>query len=100
MPVLVWLVLALLVFALVGTAVSLWWERRHPSSYTEGREYRAGLWVPSLPQWRRMSTAEQAAYDAGVMDATADAQEAARVAVDALLERDVAAVKRNALFHP
>jgi hypothetical protein len=58
--------------ALVGTPVVLWWEKRHPSSYSRRPEV--------VESWREMSTAEQEAHDNAVLDAAEAAENvAARV---------------------
>jgi len=93
MPVLVWLVLAVLLIAAVGGWGAVWWEKRHPSAFTRQPEYLAGLPEPSWADWQRMSTAEQAAYDGAVLEIAADAEDAGRLAVEALL-------KRNTLYRP
>lgn len=90
----VWLVLALPLVALVGGKGAVWFEKREPSAYTRRPEYLAGLREPSLAEWRGMSTVEQAAYDGAVLEVAADAEDAARVAVEALL------LEYNGTFRP
>ncbi|MGV9278142.1 hypothetical protein [Streptomyces griseosporeus] len=86
---------AVYLLAAGGVWLTLWWERRRPSSYTRSREYRE-----AMAEWRSLSTAEQAARDAAEIEAVvaveaaeADAQEAARLAVER-------AAEVNALFRP
>ncbi|MFD9004487.1 hypothetical protein ACFV0T_26600 [Streptomyces sp. NPDC059582] len=85
-----WAVPAVLLLALVGTPAVLWWERRHPSSYTRLTAMPTEL----ASGWESMSTDAQRAHD----DAVLAAQEAAEAAAGraALLK----AVKTNSLFRP
>ncbi|MEW1565799.1 hypothetical protein AB0454_22770 [Streptomyces sp. NPDC093509] len=90
----VWLVLAVLLIAAVGGWGAVWWEKRHPSAFTRQPEYVAGRRKPSYAEWLEMSTAEQAAYDGAVLEIAADAEDAGRLAVEALLQQN------NALYRP
>jgi len=77
----------LLLLAAVGLPIALWWERRHPSSYTrqprQGALEAAG--VVSMADWRALSAEEQEAADTASLDlgeqaeldAVDDAREAA-----------------------
>lgn len=66
----------LLLIAAVGLPIAVWWERRHPSSFTRGAD---------LAWWAALPAEEQEAYDTAVLDlaeqaeldARADAEEAA-----------------------
>jgi hypothetical protein len=86
-----WLIPAVLLVALVGTPVALWWERRRPSVPEHVREMRA---------WRSLSAAEQEAADTAALDlaeqADLDAVDDAREAAEFLAHR----AQDNALFHP
>jgi hypothetical protein len=72
-----WVVPAVLLVACAAVPVGLWWEKHHPSVPAEVAELRA---------WRRLSAAEQEAVDTAaldlgeqaVLDAEADAEDAAR----------------------
>ena len=79
------LIPAVLLIALVGIPLMLWWECRRPSSFTRGAALRG-----PLAAWRSLSTAEQAAQDAAAIEATAEAEahaeEAGQVAVDRAVE--------------
>jgi hypothetical protein len=79
-----WAIPAILLTAIVGVAVQLWWEKHRPTVPAHVAELRA---------WRRMPTEEQAAVDAealaigaaadmGAREAEAGAAEAARLAVE------------------
>lgn len=88
-----WLIPAVLIVSAIGTVLRLWRERRRPTSYTR----QPGV----LAAWRGMTAAEQEAVDTASLDlaeqaeldAEADAQEAAQLAVDR-------AVQINSLTHP
>ena len=67
-----WVIPAILLAALVGTPLALWWERRRPSSYTRGREY-----VERMAAWRAMPTDAQAAHDNAELAAAEAAENAA-----------------------
>lgn len=82
----VWLVLALPLVALLGEKGAVWWERRYPSAFTRQPEYVDGRPQPSRDEWRRMSTAQQAAYDGAVLEVADDRPDAGQRAVEALLE--------------
>jgi len=81
-----WVIPVVLLVALIGTPVYLWWERRHPSSFTRRPD--------ALAEWRALSAAEQEAADTAsldlaeqaVLDAEYDAQEAAQLAVERATE--------------
>jgi hypothetical protein len=80
-----WVIPAILIVAVLGVVIQLWWERRHPSSYPGSREQAGeGLACES------MSTKDQAAADEAALQ---HAEEAAQVAVDR-------AVQINAVYHP
>lgn len=79
-----WVIPAVLLVALVGGLLAVWWERRRPSSYTRR--------VGAMAAWESMSSAAQAAHDNTVLEAA----EAAEVVSARMAE----AAKRNALFHP
>lgn len=88
-----WALPAVLVVALVGTPVALWWERQRPSSYTRRPEV--------LEEWRSLSVAAQQAYDNAVLDANEAAEDAVRRAVDTQMQRAVEdAARRNVPYHP
>jgi hypothetical protein len=89
------LIPAVLILAVIGLAIALWWEKRRPTVPAHVAEMRA---------WRRLSTKEQAAVDAEAItirvtidqtnkEAAARAEEAVRLAVER-------AARTNALFHP
>lgn len=88
-----WVIPAILLVSVIGTPLYLWWESRHPTSYTRRPDV--------LAEWRALSTAEQEAADTASLDmaeqaeldAELDAQEAAQLAVER-------AVQINALTHP
>lgn len=97
-----WVIPAVLLVSAVGAVLAVWWDKRHPTSYTR----RQGTPVGTVRQ-------DQAALDAGELaeqgrvrglgawrrwepDAVADASEAAQIAAARMAE----AAKRNALFHP
>jgi hypothetical protein len=88
-----WVIPAILLLALVGVPVSLWWERRRPSVPDNVVELRA---------WRRRAAAEQAARDVEALAAVADADAEARAdaAEMAGLRAVERAVKANALYRP
>lgn len=85
---------AVLVVALLGFPVALWWEKRRPTVPEHVAELRA---------WRSLSTAEQAAADreeiavAAFEESEADvvhrAEESARFAAEM-------AARTNVLYHP
>lgn len=64
-----WVIPAILIVAVIGTVLALWWERRRPSSYTRRPEVLEG--------WRSMSAAAQEAHDNAVLDAAEAAERAA-----------------------
>jgi hypothetical protein len=89
------LIPTILIIAVIGLAIALWWEKRRPTVPAHVAQMRA---------WRRLSTKEQAAVDAdaiatGAAIDTANKEAAARAeeAVHLALER---AARTNALFHP
>ncbi|WP_399559556.1 hypothetical protein OIA45_48955 (plasmid) [Streptomyces chartreusis] len=81
-----WVIPAVLIVSVLGTAWALWRERRNPTSYTRRPD--------ALAEWRAMSAAEQEAADTAsldlaeqaVLDAEYDAQEAAQLAVERATE--------------
>ncbi|MER6249411.1 hypothetical protein [Streptomyces griseorubiginosus] len=83
--------IAVLVVAAVGGVWAVRLERRHPSSFTRGGD---------LAWWGLLPAEEQEAHDLAVLDlaeqaeldAQADAEEAAQLAVER--------ARVNALFHP
>lgn len=90
-----WVLAAVMVVAVLGVPLMLWWERRRPSVPED---------VAAMRAWRRLSTAQQAAADREAIvtgaffeevDAEARwrAEDAARVAVER-------AAEINALHHP
>lgn len=88
-----------LIYLVAG--VGVWWalrrERREPTSYTQTPMSSGGM--PTLAEWRAMSTAEQEAYDNAVLDAAEAAEEAVRRAVDAQVQRAIEdAARRSSLF--
>lgn len=88
-----WVIPAVLLVAVAGVPVMLWWERRRPSSYTRQNA--------ELAEWRAKSTAEQEAVDEAALDAAEQAEIDARMdaaeAAEDLLERRA---RINALHHP
>lgn len=84
---------AILAVAVVGVFLALRWERRHPSSYPGSRRHAGDL---NLAWWRSLSTASQAAHDAAAIEAVAAAEADAEDAARAAVER----ARVNALFHP
>lgn len=92
-----------LVLLLAGACcwLALWWERRHPSSYTRSPAYRrrllAGPAEPSPEVWAGLSADRQEAYDTAVLDASEAAEDAARRAAERAVE---GAVRTNSLYHP
>lgn len=64
-----WVIPAILIVAVIGTVLALWWERRRPSSYTRRPEV--------LEAWRSMSADAQEAHDNAVLDAAEAAENAA-----------------------
>lgn len=91
MSVLAWFVIAVLVVAIVGGVLAVWWERRFPTSFTRGGD---------LAWWGLFPAEEQEAWDTAVLDeaeqAELDAEDDAREAA-AFLARQV---QVNAEFHP
>jgi hypothetical protein len=93
MPVLAWILIALLVAASVGGLLAVWWERRSPTSYTRSPG-------GDLAWWGLLPAEEQEAWDTTALDvaeqaelnARNDAREAA-----AFLARQV---QVNAEYHP
>jgi hypothetical protein len=67
-----WVIPAVLVGSLLGTALMLWLERRRPTSYTRNPAY----W-DAMTAWRSMSTEAQAAHDQAVLNASEAAENAA-----------------------
>jgi hypothetical protein len=93
-----WVIPAILLIAVAGVPLMLWWERRRPTSYTRRRQ-------GALAAWHALPTGAQEAVDNIALDAAEAAEAAAKEsvarAVDAQMEAAVLeAVKRNALFHP
>lgn len=86
-----WVIPAILLLALVGVPVALWWERRRPSVPDNVVELRA---------WRGLSTAEQAAVDAGAIEAAAGREAARRGAEESAQLAAARAAEVNALFRP
>jgi hypothetical protein len=88
-----WVIPAILLLALAGIPLALWWERRRPSVPDN---------VVELRGWRRLSAAEQAARDAEALDAVADAEAGARADAAELagLRALDSAVKTNAWYRP
>ena len=76
---------AVLVLALIGVPIALWWEKRRPTVPKHVAQMRA---------WRAMSAAEQEAVDTAsldlaeqaALDAELDAQESAQLAVERATE--------------
>jgi hypothetical protein len=91
----------LLLLAVIGIPVALWWERRHPTSYTGQEEALGAAGVDSMAGWLALSAAEQEAVDTASLDraeqAELDARADAREAAEAFVER---AAVINALHHP
>lgn len=91
-----WVIPAIMLVAVAGIPLQLWWESRHPSSYPGSPEHEAALEsaeggaAPSLRVWRGLSTGEQAAVDEAALGA---AEDAARLAVER-------AAEINALHRP
>jgi hypothetical protein len=91
-----WVIPAVLLVAVAGIPLQLWWQQRHPSSYPGSPEHLAALEsvedgsAPNLRVWRGLSTAEQAAVDEGALRT---AEDAARLAVER-------AAEINALHRP
>lgn len=91
----------LLLLAVVGIPASLWWERRHPSSYPAQQSALEKAGVDSMAGWLALPAEGQEAADTAALDeaeqarldAEDDAREAARVAVQR-------AVDINTLTHP
>jgi hypothetical protein len=98
-----WLIPAILLIAVAGVVVALWWEGRHSSVYPGSAAHRAALesvedgTAPNLAEWRRMPTYAQAYWDEQQLrrGAQADADAAARAA-RAAAER----ARVNVLFRP
>jgi hypothetical protein len=93
-----WVIPAVLVVSVAGVVVSLWWEKRRPSSFTRRRP-------DALAAWHSLPAGAQEAVDKAVLDAAEAAEAAAKAAVaravDAQMEAAIQeAAKRNALFHP
>jgi hypothetical protein len=88
-----WVIPAILLLALLGVPVALWWEKRRPSVPDNVVELRA---------WRRRSTAEQAVRDAEALEAVADAEVGARADAAELagLRALDSVVKTNAWYRP
>jgi hypothetical protein len=89
------LIPAILILAVIGVPLAMWWEKHRPTVPAHVAEMRA---------WRRLSTQEQAAVDAEAItirvcidqtnkEAAARAEEAVRLAVER-------AARTNALFRP
>lgn len=64
-----WVIPAILLVAVIGTVLALWWERLRPSSATRRPEVLEG--------WRSMSADAQEAHDNAVLDAAEAAERAA-----------------------
>lgn len=60
----------LLLAAAAGTAVALWWEKRHPTSYTHQPQQDAleAAGVDSMAGWHALSTKDQEAADTAALD--------------------------------
>lgn len=103
-----WVVPAVLLVAVLGIPVALWWERRRSST----SEYVARMWSRRAPAPAHRGH-DEAALDAAelaetgrvrpprerlraVPDVLVDAEEAARWTASRMAE----AAQRNALFHP
>lgn len=88
-----WVIPAILIASVLGVLVSLWWERRRPTSYTRRPD--------SMADWLALSVEEQEAVDNASLDraeqAELDARADAREAAEAFIER---AAVINALHHP
>lgn len=88
-----WAIPAVFIVSAIGAVLSLWWERRRPTSYTR----QPGV----LGAWRGMTAAEQEAVDTASLDlaeqAELDAKSAAEEAAQLAVER---AVHINTLTHP
>lgn len=88
-----WILIAVLVVAAVGGVWAVRLERRRPSSFTRRTD--------DLAWWGLLPAEEQEAYDTAVLDlaeqadldAVADAEEAAQLAVERALDI-------NTVFHP
>lgn len=89
-----WVIPAILLLAVVGTPVALWWEGRHPSSYTHGVdsaaaddaaldavERREQGFVRGQAEWRRLGAEDEASLDLAEQ-ARLDAAEAGREAAE------------------
>jgi hypothetical protein len=99
----------LVLLAVVGIPVSLWWERRHPSSFThrvgdagadnaalDAVEFREQGFVRGEAGWRRLGVEDEAFLDPAAQ-AALDAEDDAREAAEHLAQR---AAEINAQFHP
>lgn len=76
-----WVIPAVLLVSAIGTAVYLWWEGRHPSSYT--RITRVTPMPAALSDgWGELSAGAQRDYDNAVLAAQEAAELAAERAVD------------------
>lgn len=91
MPEIAWFLIAVLVVSIGGGVLAVWWERRHPSSFTRGGD---------LAWWGLLPAEEQEAYDTASLDraeqAELDAEYDAQEAAQLVAER----ARVNALFHP
>ncbi|RIH58288.1 hypothetical protein D3C59_34320 [Streptomyces sp. SHP22-7] len=74
-----WVIPAILLVSIVGTALDVWREKRRPTSYKR-------RWEAEMAEWRSKSTSAQAAHD----DAALAAAEAA----------ETAAARSHALYRP
>lgn len=77
-----WVISAVLLIAVLGVPIQLWWERRRPSSYARRGD--------ALADWRLLSTGQQEYADEVALHA---AEDAARLAVER-------ATQINAVYHP
>jgi hypothetical protein len=87
-----WVIPVVMLVAVAGIPLQLWWQSRHPSSYPGSPEHEAALKsvedgsAPNLRVWRGLSTDQQAAADEAALVAAVDA---ARLAVERAAEINV-----------
>lgn len=86
-----WAALAVLLLALVGSRVALWWEQRHPTSYTENND---------LAWWGLLSADEQEDIDNAALERGAQADIDARQAAAEAAEFAAHRAQFNTLYHP
>ncbi|MGW2725750.1 hypothetical protein [Streptomyces sp. NPDC001492] len=93
-----WVVPAVLLIAVVGTPLALWWEKHHPSVPEQRKGNRAtdeaALDAAELAETGRVRPARDSLRTPPMV--LVDAEESARWAASRMAE----AAQRNALFHP